>query len=210
MPVQEVEVRDFTRVEIAGAIEVEISQAGAFSVSLDAEEDALKRLRVTREGVTLRVTHSKYIDWWPRTHRPRVYVVLPVLNELSLAGASKARLRGLNAAGDLKLRLTGASEIEGDIRAVNARFELYGASTMELKGSTENLTVEAVGASQVELRDFMAHNADIRLSGASRGTVNLNGILNARLIGASQLHWLGQPTMGDIKTIGFSNVSRKA
>ena len=209
MAVKQVEAQDFTRIEVAGAMEIEIAQDTRFHVRLDAEDDVLKRLRVSREGVTLRLTHSKYMDWWPRARRPRIYVTLPVLNELSLSGASKARLQGLTAAGELKLRLAGASDLSGEIRALNLRLELYGASTMELKGSAENISVDAVGASQVELENVMTRNADIRLSGASRGTVTLNGVLNARLIGASQLRYGGRPTMGDIKTIGFSTVSRK-
>ena len=55
----------------------------------------------------------------------------------------------------------------------------------------------------------MVNNADVRLSGATSGTVNLNGRLDADLSGASKLSYLGEPTMGNINTSGASTLSKK-
>ena len=56
---------------------------------------------------------------------------------------------------------------------------------------------------------FMVNNADIRFSGASTGTVNLDGRLDADLDGASKLEYIGEPTMGTVNTSGASKLSKK-
>ena len=55
---------------------------------------------------------------------------------------------------------------------------------------------------------FPVHNADVKLSGASQATVNLDGRLDADLSGASHLEYIGEPTMGVMTTSGASTVSR--
>jgi len=59
------------------------------------------------------------------------------------------------------------------------------------------------------LGKFPTQNADVEISGASNGTINLNGKLNADVSGASNLYWSGTPIMGDIQTSGASNLRRK-
>jgi hypothetical protein len=78
-----------------------------------------------------------------------------------------------------------------------------------LEGSASNIVIEAVGASHVDLASFQVGNADVKLQGASRTTLNMDGQLDANLKGASKLYWLGKPVMGEVKTDGASKVSRK-
>ena len=78
-----------------------------------------------------------------------------------------------------------------------------------MQGSASDIVIEGSGASRVELADFPLNNADINLSGASTGTVNLKGRLDAELSGASKLRYIGEPTMGNINTSGGSTISSK-
>jgi hypothetical protein len=61
----------------------------------------------------------------------------------------------------------------------------------------------------MKLAGFTVNNADVSLSGASNGTVNLSGKLDANLSGASKLEYIGEPTMGAINTSGASTISKK-
>ena len=53
-----------------------------------------------------------------------------------------------------------------------------------------------------------AQDKGIGLSGASDGTVNLTGTLDADVSGASKLRYYGNPTMGDIETSGASSIKK--
>jgi len=52
-------------------------------------------------------------------------------------------------------------------------------------------------------------NANIILSGASDGTINLDGRLDADLSGASTLEYIGEPTLGSLDISGASNLTKK-
>ncbi len=65
------------------------------------------------------------------------------------------------------------------------------------------------GASRFNLGGFIVNNADVTLNGASTGTVNLSGRLDANVSGASRLSYIGEPTMGTINTSGASTISKK-
>jgi len=209
MKTEEFNFSDFTRVEVGYAFEVEVVQSDSYSVSITADDNLFKNLKVSKENETLKIGHSRHIGWRLRTSRPKAKITMPVLNGLKLSGASKGTVSGFNSSEDFKLNLSGASRVTGDITANNAEIGCSGASRVELTGSAKNAVIEASGASRMELGGFSVHDAAIKLSGASRSTVKLDGTLNATLSGASKLSWIGNPIMGDIKTSGASTLSNK-
>ncbi|MFC1965289.1 GIN domain-containing protein, partial [Chloroflexota bacterium] len=75
-------------------------------------------------------------------------------------------------------------------------------------GSANNIIANVSGASRFNLGGFIVNNANVTFSGASKGTVNLNGRLDANLSGASKLSYVGEPTMGTIKTSGGSSLGK--
>jgi len=97
----------------------------------------------------------------------------------------------------------------GDLVAGNVEFDISGASTIQLEGSANDMVASASGASRFNLGGFTVNNADVDFSGASSGTVNLDGRLDADLSGASRLWYIGEPTMGTIDTSGASTISQK-
>jgi hypothetical protein len=52
--------------------------------------------------------------------------------------------------------------------------------------------------------------AKVKLGGAASLTLNISGKLDAEVTGASNLRWLGTPTLGDVKITGASSFSKKS
>jgi hypothetical protein len=93
--------------------------------------------------------------------------------------------------------------------ASNIEFDISGASRIQLEGSANDMVASVSGASRLNLGSFTVNNADVSFSGASSGTINLDGRLDADLSGASRLSYIGEPTMGTINTSGASTLSKK-
>jgi hypothetical protein len=128
-------------------------------------------------------------------------------SELEVAGASKTRL-SLTAT-SLKLRLLGASRLNGSLKADKGDIEVAGASRLGLTGNVIDARFNVAGASRLDLRDFAVQNANVRLVGASRCELRVDGKLDAELAGASRLVYDGNPVMGRVSTIGASSLSRR-
>jgi hypothetical protein len=228
MATKDFDLKDFTRIEVGGAFEVDIVQSDSFKVSVIADD--FPHIRVEKTGDTL-VIKRQGIEWFAPFHnRPKATVGLPALNELVISGASNGKFENFQsddslvinlsgashfeakdiAVGNLDTTVTGASSLTGNVKATkDIKFEASGASKIDLTGMGVNFTMKVTGASRAELSKFPAQNADIEVSGASNAFTSLNGRLDANVSGASNLYWSGSPIMGDIQTSGASNLRRK-
>jgi hypothetical protein len=223
---QEFNFSDFSRVEVGSAFEVKVVQSDSYSVSVTADDNLFDYIEVSKQGTTLKI-YLKTAQYIATTTRAEI--TMPQLRGLELSGATRGTVSGFSStenvdievsgasslhmvdmsAGDIDLDISGASRVTGDISARDADFGVSGASTVQLEGSASDTVIKASGASRVELAGFTVNNADVNLSGASTGTVNLEGRLDADLSGASKLDYIGEPTMGTINTSGGSTLSKK-
>ncbi|MFC2068552.1 GIN domain-containing protein [Chloroflexota bacterium] len=218
---------DFSRVDVGYAFKVEIDQSSSYSISITADDNLFEHIQVTKEGETLKIGLKRVLSLGSVTLRAKVTV--PQLRGLDFSGATRGTVSGFSSteklevnvsgassldlvdisAGDIKFEVSGASEVTGDIEAGDADFNISGASTVQLEGSAINIVADAFGASRVKMAAFSINNADIELSGASSGTVKLDGRLDADLSGASKLDYIGEPAMGTINISGGSSLSKK-
>jgi len=198
---------DFTKVEIGSAFEFEVKQSGSYSINVTADDNVIDYVRVSQIGQTLKIRLVTVPALWSATLR--VSLTMPQLHDLTISGASRGTVSGFSSAEDLDISVSGASRLTGDITAGDVEFDISGASTIQLEGSADDIFANVSGASQFNLDNFTVDNADINFSGASSGTVNLDGRLDADLSGASRLWYIGEPTMGTINTSGASTISKK-
>jgi hypothetical protein len=222
----------FKRVYIKFAMEAEIVQADSYSLSISGSDTLIDNIDVYLEGDKLIMGYNlNLISLFaaPFT-RARARITLPELRELKIVGAARCTLRGFNSqdefslqvagasrleieemtAGNVKWDLSGASHISGRIAAQgNLEMKVAGASRVKITGSAQNLDLDASGASHFELDSFPVHNAKVRLVGASRGNVNLDGRLDVVLEGASNLEYLGQASIGDVRVTGASSIKKR-
>jgi len=198
---------NFTRVEISSAFEFEVRQSSSYSINVTADDNVINHVQVSKDGQTLEIGLERVS--FLRSVTLRVSVTMPDLRGLTVSGASRGTISDFSSTEDLDMLVSGASRVTGNITAGNVEFDISGASTIQLEGSANDMDANVSGASHFNLDDFTVNNADVNFSGASTGTVNLNGRLDANLSGASRLWYIGEPTMGNINTSGASTLSKK-
>ena len=124
-------------------------------------------------------------------------------------GESDGTVSGFSSTENVDVTLSGASTVTGDISAGDMNFKVSGASTVQLKGSAIDIVAEVSGASSFNAGGLAVKNVNVSLSGASTGTVNPGGRLDADLSGASKLEYIGEPTLGKVNISGASNLNKK-
>ena len=227
------DIGEFTRVDINSAFSYEIEHADTYSVSITARSNLFDDINVTMEGQTLIVGMEPFHDPWTTINispNPKVVITMPQLRGLDSSGATGGIVAGFSSSENLDITASGASEVElagisadnvifdlsgasevtGDIEAENVELDLSGASTIQLKGSADSITAEVSGACDLLLAGLEAKDASIVLSGASNGSVNLDGTLDADLSGASTLEYTGEPTLGIMDITGSSVLKRSS
>lgn len=223
---KELDFTDFTNVEIGHAFRVEITHSDSYRVTITANEKLFDHINVTKSGNTLKISLKPLRFHIRPTMEARI--AMPTLNKLRLGGATKGVVRGFSSqegfdlnlsgastldidaeAGEAKFEISGASRLSGNIKVGDAEFTLSGASRAELSGSAKNVILSAWGASKLDLADFALNDTSVHLKGASQATVNVNGELNLDLSGCSVLKYAGNPTIRDIDVSGASTLSHR-
>ena len=198
-------VADFTVVEAGSTFEITISRASSFEVSITADDNLFDHISVSREGKRLVIDVEE--GFVVRNATLRAGIAMPALEGVRLSGASRATVTDFRSSDDLDIDLSGASRLEGDVGAGDCEFRLSGASRLTLRGSAREVRVEASGASSVDLEDFPVERARVTLSGASSATVDVRKVLGpVRLLDASRLTYLGEPSIENLSSSGASRI----
>ncbi len=184
-----VDVKDFTVIKIEHTLQADVTRADAFQVRLTADDNILDRIEVVREGSTLRIGLAR--GSYRLQESPRASITLPILDEIDLSGASRATIQGFASDRPFHARTSGASTLEGSIRAGDIDFDISGASTLKLGGSARGARMLASGASKLELAGWQVNGEKLILDVSGASSVRLGGSARAASLkaeGASQLH----------------------
>jgi hypothetical protein len=232
MSTREYTASGFSDINLKWAMDIQIERADTFSVVINGSETQLDNFKVSVDGNVLNLGYNLNLVsvLVAPFSRMSARITLPELRALNLSGASHTRLGGFKSQNDFRLSVSGASQMEFlDIATGNLRFEISGASRLEgkiessgnfdlkvagaskidLEGFAKELSVDAAGASHLDLEHFAVQNAKLKLSGASKSLINVNGKMDLILEGASNLIYTGQAVMGDVKINGASSLKRK-
>ena len=198
---------DFTQVEAHNGFQVELTRSSVFSIVITIDDNLIEYLEVDKSGDTLRIRLQQNRLYTSATLRAKI--TMPDLNRLDLSGGSQADVTGFTLSHDLSIELSGGSRVTGDISADEVDLKLSGGSRIDLVGSADNLVADGSGGSHFELGSFPVGNANIKISGGSRATVDVSGTLDVDLSGGSRVLYDGEPKLGNIDLSGGSTVNSK-
>lgn len=196
---------EFKRLEIGNTFVVDVTQGESYAVSVTVDNNLVQYLDVAQRGDTVR------IDLKPGSYTNTsltAQVTMPLLVSTDISGAGQVSLNGLQSEEDLQLVVSGASQVRGQATAANLDLVLSGASESSLMGQAAGLRVRASGASKTDLANYPVETANVDLSGASSGTINVSKSLDVSLSGASTLTYLGEPEISAQSITGASELKK--
>jgi hypothetical protein len=202
---QEEAITGFDQVDISHGFEVDISQGDTFRVVVRVDDNLVRHLKVGKLGNTLQIGFKRNS---PNIQRATLQaeVIMPELTGLDLSSSSHANIAGFKSTEDLSLDLSSGSSLHGDIEAGDILIDLSSGSEMALVGSGQDVAIEASSTSTLDLSEFAVVNARVDASSESTVTVNASGRLDVEASSGSDVHYLGDPTIGEIDTSSGASV----
>jgi len=226
-------VSSFTAISVSSAIDLYLTQSNKNDVAVSASNDEIRDHIITEVvGGTLIIRLGDRGTWmsWKKwgNYKTKAYVSIKDIDALTASGASNVHLvntiespkmriklsgasdfKGNLKAGVLMYQLTGASDYKGEVIANSIDIDGSGASKIELTGNVDDLAVEVSGASDAKLYNLTAKGAILRASGASNISVTVTEILRANSSGASDINYKGNPNVKESNTSGASSIRRR-
>jgi hypothetical protein len=224
------QVGSFTAIKVSSSIDLYLTQSDKCQVAVSASNTEIRnRIQATVEGGTLvlKLENSNGWNGWSKwgNYKMKAYVSVKDLEALTGSGASNIRLLSKIASPKLQLKLSGASDLKGDIEAgvfnvnlsgasdykgqLNAAsfvLDASGASNCELNGAADDISIELSGASDAKLYNLLAKGAIVSTSGASTANVNVSQLLKAHASGGSDIHYKGNAVVKSSNSSGGSNI----
>jgi len=226
-------VPSFTAISVSSAIDIYLTQSNTNDVAVSASEEEIRDHIVTEVvGGTLIIRLGENGSWfsWKKwgNYKTKAYVSMKDINALTASGASNIHLVNTIESPKIVIKLTGASDFHGDIKAGTLDYRLSGAcdykgqvtantilidgsgaSNIELEGTVDDLSVEVSGASDAKLYGLSTKGAVVHASGASHAKVNVSEILKAEANGASNIDYKGNPNVKESNTSGASSIKHR-
>ena len=183
--VQKRDIGSFTSISTEGAFTIEVTCQKEPSLELEGDDNVLEFVKTDIGNNVLRLSNSKGYS----VREPvKVKISVPNLEGLSVSGAGKIDIKGLN----------------------NDRFEIdaQGAPVINVSGSTKSINIDSSGAGQIDTHNLRASKAAVDVKGAASVEVDVAEQLDVTVSGPSSVIYRGDPVVN--KTIhGPGKVERK-
>ncbi|MCC7401823.1 MAG: DUF2807 domain-containing protein [Chitinophagaceae bacterium] len=206
-------VSGFHGISVSGGMDLYLSQ-GDEALAVSASE-AKYRDRIKTEvkdgilNIWYENNNNVRIDWGNR--KLKVYISYKDLDQIKASGACDLLVIGDMKADDLRIDLSGASDLKGGkLVAKNLEIRLSGASDLKMSGNAEKVKVDASGASDFKAYEFTADFCAVQATGASSIHITVNKEISIKASGASDVFYKGEAIIRDLKISGASNVSKKS
>jgi len=194
------DVKDFRSLTFIGSWKVDLKQGDDWHVELTYPRGIEQDLKVTvKDGQLIidpgsRSRHSWNWNLWGGGSQDKAFrarIVMPKLEELTIAGASDMHLAAGFTGDNLRVTISGAANIEAD------------------EGHYNVLDFTMSGAGNVELRDMKFVDARVTLSGAGNVEVGMDGgVLSGNLSGFGNIEYYGSVRDERVNVSGFGKVHR--
>jgi len=196
----------FSSVDVSNNINLHIKQDSSWSVRVETDENLLEFIQVSESNGLLRVDVRDHYNLDP-SRNIDVFVSAPEYKALTASGASEIMSDSKIVSTDpMDIDISGASEINLEIKAPRLKAGLSGASKATFRGETKDVSLHGSGASEFRCFELMAENSDVDVSGASNADVFASVNLKADASGASNIRYKGKPSVSS-NTSGAGNVA---
>ena len=202
-PARSFAVADFTGVEVAGPDPVEISTGTGFSVRAEGDPSVLDKLRITREGGSLKVDRERGVGISLRA--TKVFVTMPRIADAAVSGSGDLLIDHVD--GD---RFNGATTGSGglSVRALRvgaASVSTGGSGDVTLEGEAKSLTAAVTGSGSIDARHVKVSDATVEVSGSGGVRAEVTGSATVALSGSGDVD-LGSAARCQISKAGSGSV----
>ena len=168
------DIDDFTGIGVSIGAEVHLRQGNKQKVEIKAQQNIIDLIdRDVRNGKwKVRLEKGTNLK---RHDGIDVYITLPMIDELSVAGAGS---------------ITG----ETDFKNVDdLEVSIAGSGEVTLSGSGEDLEISIAGSGDVELADFKVDDCEVSIAGSGDCEINVTGSLQVSIAGSGDVKYKGDP-----------------
>jgi hypothetical protein len=197
-------VSNFNKLDIGGAFKVYLSQGDQEKLEIEADSKEMGEIVTEVVGSKLKI-HTKP-GWGERFHDMTIYLTFKNLDYIEFSGAVEVKAESPLTFNELEMDISGAAEIDMEMKAEKYTAEFSGASEITFSGNCKTGNIEISGASEFDAEGLQFEELTLDLSGASEAKVYSTKKLRIDASGASEVKYKGNPPDISIDESGASEI----
>lgn len=168
------DVSGFEEVELRGMGNLSIRQADSESLTVEAEEDVLPKIKTKVKNNRLIIRPKR---------NTTINTTEPINYELTVKNLSALEVSG-----------SGDVEAEG-IRTDELAVTINGTGEVEISGEADSQNVDVSGSGDYQAEDLESREVTVDVEGSGSATVNASDELDAEVSGSGSIEYIGDPTV---------------
>jgi hypothetical protein len=197
-------VGEFTGIESSSNFEIILTEGEPGTLTIDAKDEIEPLIKTEVQNGILHFSYVK--SKMQMDSSPKITLQVKNLKSIEVSGVSTVKGTNQIIADKIKLDISGAGEIEMDIKANKISVDQSGAGNVNLKGSTNVLKSDISGAGNLKAADLVSDTVSIKISGAGAAKVHAVKSLEGDVSGAGSIHYTGNPEIKNVKVSGIGSV----
>ena len=196
----------FDEIGISTSGELYLSQGGAYSVKVEAQQNIIDNLETGVSGKKLNLGFDKSVSDYESL---KFYITMPTLTGISVAGSSNvAGETPFTNLGSVDLSIAGSGNIKLSLVADAVDISIAGSGDVELEGEAEAVDVSIMGSGSVKAGQLKTLKADVSIAGSGDCAIDATEELDVSIAGSGDVYYYGSPKI-DQSIAGSGSVERK-
>lgn len=193
---------DFDRVELRGSDDVAVRVGPAFSVRAEGTPAILDRLKITRDGRTLKIGRQKGVY---REGTVRILVTLPRIAAAAISGSGDMSVDRVTGGG-FDASVAGSGDLTlPSLRVEQLALSLAGSGDVTAAGMARALRVNIAGSGDLSARALVASGADVNVVGSGSVAATVRGQATVTSMGSGDVD-LGSAARCSVTKMGSGTV----
>jgi len=191
---------NFTGIHVSQGIDVYLTTNNDQAISVEADENIIDLIKTEVKDGVLKIYLSKQV-WHSKARR--VYVSVPVINEVVTSSGASVRFENTLHNNRLILKSTSGSDIRAKVSVTDLTCKASSGADIRISGITKNFDVSASSGSDIKAYGLEAEYANAHASSGADIKVYATKSISVKTSSGGDVNYKGNPKKVDKKRHGI-------
>ena len=202
-------VGDFTAVNCAAGMDVELTQGTENKVSVSASEDIyLPEIKTEVQNGVLKIYADYKEKSWKKNKKLKAFVTYKSIDKLN--GGSGAIIKTINSitVPALKMEMGSGATFTGEIKVTDLNVDISSGAVTKIIGTAANVKADASSGTVFTGTDLLAENCTVNASSGSVFKISVSKKMNAKASSGASISYKGEAELEN-KNVSSGGTVRK-
>jgi len=206
---EQITIENFDKIEVSDAFKVYVTFSDTDNKIVVEANENLHPYVITKISNNKLIVKLKSAASIKGDMTLMIHITVPKLQEIELSNAANMEFTNQLISSNLKVRLSGAASLKGNVSLEEGSFKINEAANLNLSGKVKTAVIETNKAAGVDGYNCEVETLKATLEGASSVKFTVSKAIEIKASGASSLNYKGNAIISYSDVSGAAVVKKK-